>query len=182
MRAITDQEKRTIRIGAIVLGLGLLALVGKHLEARRSEYRQLVTTAQALKLEIQPYEDKAIALKRLMESFRLDPAKLSKATVVAEASSAIQKVAQSGGIQFGPVRESPGRAAVKELASIRLEGSGPILAIITFLHRLETIGYPVIIDSVQFTPETTRPGMAKLSVTIIIMDFEQWKNSETPNV
>ena len=182
MRALTDQEKRTIRNGAFVLGLGLLALVGKFLEGRRSEYRQLLATAEALKREIQPYEDKAIALKRLMESFRLDPAKLSKATVVAETSSAIQKVATGGGIQFGPVRESPGRGTAKELASIRLEGSGPILAIVTFLHRLESIGYPVIVDSVQFSPETTRPGMAKISVTIIIMDFEQWKNLETPNV
>ena len=181
MRSLTDHEKRTTRIGTIVLALGLLAVAGKSLEVRRSEYRQMVLAAQALKQEIQPYEDKTIALKKLMETFRLDPAKLTKATVVAETSSAIQTAATASGIQFGPIRESPGRTAAKELASIKLEGSGPTLAMMAFLHRLETVGYPLIIDSVQITPETMRPGMTKLSVTIIIMDFDQWKTEEKSN-
>ena len=45
-----------------------------------------------------------------MEKFNLDPAKLSKATVVAATSSAIQKAAASGGIQFGPDPRIPGPA------------------------------------------------------------------------
>ncbi len=116
-----------------------------------------------------------------MEEFHLDPAKLSKASAVAEASSAIQKAAAAGGVQGGPIRESPGRSSSKELASIKLEGSGQLPAVTSFLHRLESVGSPLIIDSVQITPDNMRPGMIKLSLTIIILDFEQWKNGEIPN-
>ena len=181
MRPLTDREKRTVRFSAIGIGIYLIFFFGRQFEAGRSEYSRMVKEARALKQEIQPYEDKVVVLKSLMDGFHLDPAKLSKATVVAEASSAIQKAAMSGGIQFGPVRESAGRASAKELASIKLEGSGPIAAVTSFLQRLDTIGYPVIIDAVQIAPEATRPGMTKLSVTIIIMDFDQWRNEEASN-
>jgi hypothetical protein len=117
-------------------------------------------------------------LEKLKENFHIDPAKLSKATLVAEASAAIQKAATSGGIQLGPVRESPARASAKELASMQLEGMGPPPAILGLLHRLTTLGYPFVIDTVQVNPETTRPGMLKVNLTIVILDFDQWKKEE----
>jgi len=110
----------------------------------------------------------------------MEPQKSSKATLVAEASAAIQKAAGSGGVQFGPIRESAARASAKELASMQFEGSGSVSSVMTLLHRLQTLGYPLIIDSVQMTPET-RPGMVKVHLTIVILDFEQWKNGELPN-
>ena len=50
------------------------------------------------------------------------------------------------------------------------------------LHRLETLGYPLILDSVQISSDPTKPGMIKLNLTIIILDFEQWKKEEPRNV
>jgi hypothetical protein len=47
---------------------------------------------------------------------------------------------------------------------------------------LETLGYPLILDSVQINPDATKPGMVKLNLTIVILDFEQWKNEEMRNV
>jgi hypothetical protein len=102
-------------------------------------------------------------------------------SLVAEASAAIQKAASSGGIQLGPIRESPARTSSKELASMQLEGTGPIPAAMGLLHRLQSLGYPLIVDSVQITPDATKPGMVKLNLTIIILDFEQWKTEELPN-
>ena len=46
---------------------------------------------------------------------------------------------------------------------------------------LQTLGYPLILDSVQISSDPMRPGMIKLNLTIIILDFEQWKSEETRN-
>jgi hypothetical protein len=115
-----------------------------------------------------------------MESLRLDPAKLSRTSVVAEASSAIQKAAMSGGVQVGPVRESPARPSSKELASVQLEGTGPVSAVMGLLNRLESVGFPLIIDSVQLTPDM-RPGQLKVNLTILILDFDQWTKEGSPH-
>lgn len=181
MRTLTHREKRIVRIAAVVAAYYVLVVCGKFFEARRSEYRKLLDEAQSLKQELRVYEDKTLVVKSLMERFKLDPAKLTKTTAVAETSSAIQKAAAGGGIQFGPIRESPGRPSARELASVKLEGSGPLPAVITFLHRLDGLGHPVVLDSVQIGSDPMKPGLIKLSLTILIMDFEQWKIEEPPH-
>jgi hypothetical protein len=50
-----------------------------------------------------------------------------------------------------------------------------------FLHRLETLGYPLVLDTVQINSEPTKPGMVKMTLTIIILDFEQFKIEEVPS-
>ncbi len=185
MRPLTDHEKRTIRIAAIGLAVYLVLFLGvrgwRGLEARRSEYQKLVRDGDRLKQELRPYENKILLLEKLKETFHIDPSKLSKATLVAEASAAIQKAAASGGVQLGPIRESPARASSKELASMQIEGFGPVPAMMTLLHRLETLGYPLMIDSVQINSEPAKPGMIKVNITIVILDYEQWKKEELRN-
>jgi len=184
MRTLTDHEKRTIRFAVVGISIYLVLFGGlrcwKYLENKRADYQRLVKEATGLRQEVRPYEDKVLLVKKLMESLRIDPAKLSRASVVGAASDAIQKAAATGGLKLGPIRESPARASTKELASMQLEGSGPVPAVTTFLHRLENLGYPMIVDSVQLSPEP-RPGMLKLNLTIIILDFDQWKKEEVPN-
>ena len=201
MRTLTDREKRTVRVATVGIAIYLAIFFGvrswKFLEQRRSDYRRLVRDAERLKQQIQPYQEKATALKKLMENFHLDPAKLSKASVVAETSAAIQKAAAGGGVQIGPIRESSARSSAKEVASMQLEISGQVQAVMALLHHLDTLGYPLIIDSVQINSDTGRqpgamgpmppmgpmqPGMLKLSLTIVILDYEQWKNEEKGNV
>ena len=182
MRPLTNREQRAVRLAAGAVALYVAFIGWKYFDGKRSAYRQVVRDVHNFKLELKPYDEKILAVKKLMETFHLDPAKLSKTTVVAEASSAIQKAAATGGVQCGPIRESPGRSSAKELGSIKLEGSGQLPAVTSFLQRLESIGAPLIIDSVQITPDNMRPGMIKLSLTIIILNFEQWKNGESPNV
>src|SRR5439155_11921290 len=119
MRPLTTREQRTMRIGAAVLAVYLLALGGWKIasfcERKRVEYVRLVQEAQALKEQIHKYESKVEAAKKLMERFKLDPARLSRTTMVAEASAAIQRAAAAGGVGVGPIRESPARAGNKEL-------------------------------------------------------------------
>jgi hypothetical protein len=185
MRPLTDREKRTVRIAGVGIAI-YLALFGayqvwKLFENTRSEYRQLVVEAQNLRRQVQPYRDKAQVVKKLMESFRVDPAKLKPASVVADASAAIQNQAKTGGIQMGPIRESPAHGSGKGLATVQLEGSGPIPAVLAFLGSLDRIGFPVIVDSVQFAADNSRPGQVKMNLTILILDFEQWKGTEAPH-
>ena len=181
MRIMTDHEKRTIRVGVGIVAIYLVLFYGwrgwTRLEARRSEYQKLVQKAEQLRRELQPYEKRALVIQRLADRFQLDPLKLSKTTLVAEASAAIQKAASGGGVQLGPIRESA-RGSVKELASMQLEGVGPVPAVMTFLHRLERLGYPIIFDSIQITAEPSKPGNVKMNLTIVILDFEQWKAPE----
>jgi hypothetical protein len=194
MRALTRQEQRTVRIGAILVGVYLLIYgmmqANSYFSKRKAEYQVLVKEAQGLKQEVQVYETRTNSLKKLMDDFHLDPAKLTRPSVVAQASAAIQKAAMSGGVVVGAVRESPARPTNKELGSLQLEAMGPVPALMKFLHQATTLGFPLVIESVQLGSEA-RPGMPgmpgmqgpppggplKLSLTILILDFDQWKEA-----
>jgi hypothetical protein len=178
MRTLTPSEKRTIFISGLVVVL-YFAIFGvpqswKSFSGGRADYDQLRQNVEKLKREVDVYTNRVLRAQKLMESFQMDPAKLYRTSVVAQASAAIQKAASGGGMQVGPVRESPTRGSSKELVSMQLEGSGPVPAVIAFLSRLESVGFPLVIDSVQLTPDM-RPGQMKLSLTLVILDFDQWK-------
>lgn len=185
MRTLTPHEKRTIRIGGALIAIYLLlfggARVWSFLEKKRTVYASLVREAQSLADEIQAYQAKADSAQKLMEAFKLDPAKLKKSTAVAEASAAIQKAAMAGGVAVSSVRESPARPANKELATMQFEAMGQVPAVTALLNRLESVGYPLLIETIQMTPMPMPPGQVKLSLTIVILDFEQWKKEGPPD-
>jgi hypothetical protein len=185
MRPLASSEKRTIRFAAIGISIYLVLFGGMKVwgffERQRSDYLKMVEEAQQLKIEAANYPDRVAVVKKLMDEFQLDPALLSSDTAVAGASAAIQRAAASGGVQPGPIRESPGRPSEQELATIQFEGAGTVASVMSLLHRLPLLGYPLVIDSLQITPDTTRPGQIKLNVTIIVLDFEQWKKTEAPH-
>jgi hypothetical protein len=182
MRALTPHEKRTMRVGFGLLLIYLVLFYGvrgwRQLENRRAEYQRLVEKARQLRAELQPYETKALKVQKLRETYQIQPALLSKATLVAEASAAIQKAATAGGVQLGPVRESSARGSNKELVSMQLEGTGPVSAVMSLLYRLQTLGFPIILDSVQLTSDSAKPSVLKMTVTIVILDYEEWKTPE----
>jgi hypothetical protein len=181
MRTLSDREKRTGRFAGIGIAI-YIALFGgfqiwKVFDKKRADYRRLVAEAQDLRSQIQPYQDKVVVVKKLMEEFHIDPAKLKKETVVADASAAIQQAAKSGGVALGQIRESPSHGSGKTLATVQLEGSGQVPAVLAFLAGLNRIGFPLVVDSVQFTTENNRPGQIKVNLTILILDFDQQKEA-----
>jgi hypothetical protein len=185
MRQLTSSEKRTIRLGAIGVSAFLILFGGfkawQFFEKQRAGYLKMVAEAQKLKSESKTYADEADAVKKLMDDFHLDPAKLVRNSVVAGASAAIQKAATGAGVKPGAIRESPGRPANKELATIQFEGTGQVASMMSLLHQFPLLGYPLVVDSVQITSDPSRPGQIKLAVTIIVLDFEQWKKTEAPH-
>ena len=185
MRTLSPGEKRTIRYATIGI-LIYLALFGglklwKIIAHQRADYLQMVAEARQLKIETGLDADQAAVVKKLMTEFQLDPARLSTNSVVADASAAIQKAAMSGGVKPGPIRELPGRASAKEAATIEFEGSGPVTAVVSLVQRLPLLGYPLLIDSLQITGDPARPDQIKLSVKIIVLNFENWKKTEAPH-
>jgi len=185
-RELTVQEKRTIRFAAMAIAIYLVLFYGlavwNSLSARRDAYIKLVQQARDLRDVIKPYEDKVSTATNMMDRFRMDPAKLKRASVLAEASSAIQQAAAAEKVGVGPIRETPGRASAKEIGSIQFEGSGQIRAVMSFLHHLERVGFPVIIDAAQFSANPQQPNALKINLTIVVLDFDAWKpKEEKPN-
>jgi hypothetical protein len=179
MRALTQREQRTIRFGGIALAAYLVLFACLQIwgvvSKRHTEYQQLLSEARALRQKVILYQTKSQHAQKLMDSFQMDPVKLTRETVLAQASAAIQRTAMSGGVQLGPVRESPARPSSKELGSIQLEALGPVPALLKFLQQTHSLGYPLIIDSMQLGSEPSRPGPIKLNLTVVILDFDQWK-------
>jgi hypothetical protein len=183
MRALTQREQRTVRFGGIALA-GYLVLFGGlqiwgFISKKHADYEGLLSEARALRQRIILYRSKAEHASKLMESYQMDPVKLERATVLAQASAALQRVAMGGGVMIGPVRESPARPSSKELGSIQLEALGPVPALLKFIQQTHSLGFPLIIDSMQLGSEPTRPGPIKLNLTIVILDFDQWKPEQT---
>jgi hypothetical protein len=180
MRPLTDREKKIIAAAAVVAVLCLGFQGWKLLEKTRADYNSLVVEAQAFREKINPYQQRAQVVEKLMAEFHLDPAKLSRQTLVADTSAAIQKAATGSGVALGPVRESHGRASARELATMQIQANGQLPGVIAFLQRLGTLGFPVVVESAQVTSEPMRPGALKLNLTITILDFDQWKKAEVP--
>ncbi|HZV36715.1 MAG TPA: hypothetical protein VFB72_19215 [Verrucomicrobiae bacterium] len=179
---MTAREKRTLRYATIFIAIYLALFaafqVFKFGSQKRAEYNDLVARAAELKAEVKLYDDKIAVVQKLMEKYKMDPAKLNRSSLVGESSSAIQQAAMGSGFALGPIRETQTRASGKELATIQFEGSGPVKAAVGLMSRLETLGFPLVIDSAQISSDPMRPGMLKLKLTVIILDFEQWLKEE----
>lgn len=140
-----------------------------------SEYQQMLVYSERLKKEVGPLENKFLLLEKLKDGSKIEVAKISRATVVAETSAAIQKAAQEGGIKLGPLRESSARTAARELASMQIEGSGQIASLMAFCHKLQSLGYPLVIENLTIAPQQNPPGMLKMNMTLVLFDWDQWK-------
>ena len=181
---MTERDKKTLRIGAIIVVIYLSGFFGyktlKGGKSGREDYAALVKRAQALQGQVREQENQVLLFEKLSTSSKLDPRKIKKETLVADASAAIQSAAQQGGIQLGPIRETPGRGSTsRELSTFQVEGTGPVPATMGLIHKLQTLGFPLIIDSVQFGPAQNRPGQLKVNLTVILLNYDQFK--EWPN-
>src|SRR5580658_4522296 len=109
MHTLTDQKKRTIRFASIVLVAGLLLAGGlwcaRRLQGRRADYHALLLEARDVRDEIDRYEEKAGVAKKMIDDFHLDPMTLARASLVAQASAAIQKASAAAGVAPGAIRE-----------------------------------------------------------------------------
>lgn len=185
MITLNEKEKRTVRLAAIGLSVYLVLFFGwqgvSYLEAKRVDYQSLVQRALKLKLELQRYETDTLRLEKLKKAFHMEPAALSREALIGKTSQAIQQAAAENGIKVGPMRESSARSSSDVLASMRFEGTGSTESLVKLLHRLEALGYPLIVESVQANREERKPGMVTFTLEIVLLDFERWKKEGEEN-
>lgn len=179
------RDRRTIRYAGLGLGAYLVLFGGwktlQFLSQRRTSYLELRRQASEKRSRMDLYASRVVRLHRLMDAAQLDPSQISKPKLAGRASEAIQKVAMQGGLQMGPIRETVARGSDRELGGIQLEAAGQVTSVTTFLHRLGSLGFPIILDTVQFSTDPMRPGMIKISVSLILLDYDQWDTREVPH-
>lgn len=179
MPNLTDREKRTIRFAGMLVALYLLLFYGfsgmGRLREQRSEYVQRLDDVRGLQERLLPYENRVLLLEKLKNRFQLDPPEISSASLVADANAAIQEAAQQSGIKFGPIRESPGRASSGERAVLHFEGGGSIESLLQLLHKIQSLGFPLAVDTLQIQRKGNKPGEVEISLNVVLYDFNLWK-------
>jgi hypothetical protein len=182
MRALTQREKRTVKLGAIALAAYLVLLYGlkgvRALEDWRGEYDRVRVACEAAELEMLREQVKAQRLAKLKEVYRFDPTKLRADTLVGEVRAAIQQSAQAIGVQLGPSKESPGRSDGKEIAVLQIEGTGLTPAAVRFIQSLGTLGYPLAIDWVTWKTGGLQPGQVRISLGVAVLSYTP---AQSPN-
>jgi len=182
---MTQRDKRTLRIAATLLALYLVLFYGlrglSRLEAHRADFAQRVLKVRSLKLDAQRYENKSLKLEKLRKTSQIGFSSLERNSLAGNASAAIQRAAQTSGVKLGPVRESPGSPAGKELTAMQLEATGPLPGALGWLHQLHALGFPLVVDSLQIDPDPRKPGEVKVILRVVLLDIDPWRPKEKSN-
>lgn len=150
----------------------------QHLESKLAEYREVSLLAEELNVQVLREKSKSQRLEKLVSAWRIDLQGLGRKTLVGEALAALQSSAQAGGVQLGPLKELPGRSSARELSLLQLEGTGPTGGILQFLNGLSTLGYPLVVDSLQLKTAGKEPGQVSFSLSVAVLDSSGWKKEE----
>jgi hypothetical protein len=186
MRPLSRREKKTVRLGAAALAIYLLAFYGlrgwRFLEEKRAAFAELNLAMANLDASIAREESKTLRLERLKKSSRIELSSLNEKTAVGEALAAVQKAAQGCGLQVTTLKETAGRGAAKELATIQLEGVAATAAAMQFVHGLRSLGFPLIVDRLQLKTTGVKPGQVHLSLALAVLGFQAAKAAEKSGV
>ena len=182
MRTLTPREKRTVQIAAILLGVYLALFYGtgiwRSLESARVEYRGLQASTESLNLKILRAQKKAKRFARLGQTWGIHGDRLEGSTIVTEAREAIERAAKECGVGLGASKETPGRSSSRALRVFQIEGVGKTEAVMGFLHKLRTLGYPLVIDRLNIDTKKMKPGQVRLALSVAILNFKAWKAAE----
>ena len=182
MMQLSDSDKKTLRLGAIVIAVYLVLFYGgmgiKKLQARQSDFKKLVEQSETLRIDLLKYETDMLKLAKLKKSFQFDPLQGGQETLVSEVSAAIQQSAQRNGVKLSMVNETGARASSAIRASMRLEGEGAMQGVIKFLDGLDRLGFPISVESVQLNANPRKPGGLKINLEALILDFNAFQPEE----
>ena len=179
MRALTEREKKTVRLAAIGLVGYLVIFYGfkgwNALRDREAHVEQLRLDASLLETRILKEQRKDKRLKELRKSLAIDLEKLDDGTLVTDTRVAIGAAAKSRGVGIGPTKEAPARSDGSTLTTLQFGGGGGISNVADFIYSLPRLGFPLAIERVQITAETKKPGNVRFTMTVSVLSVQAWK-------
>ena len=180
LASLSEKDRKTIRYGAAFIGVYLCLFYGgtllSALEGSRTEYFQQLEEAQRLGELFRTYETKVLKIEKLRHQFRLNVHALSSTNLVGNAGRTIQDLVKQSEFKMGQIRETLGGTGNGLAATFQLEAEGPLKSFMPLLDRLQSTGYPLIIESLTVLTDKRQRGKVQWSATITVLDYNEWKS------
>jgi hypothetical protein len=177
--SMSQKDKRTLLIGGIFIIVYLGFFYGNKLlglfEGERRAYFDQFEEAQQLGDLFKSYETRVMKIEKLREQYSLNVRTLEATNLIGNAGRAIQDLVKNSGYKMGQIREVASRGGQGIAATLQLEGTGPLKSLMPLLHRFQTTGYPLIVDSFTVRAEKRKPGEVQWSAEVILLDYQKWK-------
>lgn len=178
-QGLSTRDRRTLKYGALFLIIYLPVFSGvkvfKGMEESRREHQLALADLETLKSRFRTYETKLLEIEKLRKQTGIQVDQLDRATVVGLASTALQEKAKSSQLTLGPIRENKGGSQGGVVSTMQLEAFGPIAGLLSFVDGIRSSGFPVIVDDVRMDPFPGKPGVIKLNLSLLILDYTTWK-------
>ena len=183
--SMSQKDKRTLLIGGAFIVIYLSLFYGNKLlglfEGERRAYFEKFEEAQQLGDLFKSYETRVMKIEKLRDQYNLNVKTLESTNLVGNAGRAIQDLVKNSQYKMGQIREVAGRGGQGVAATLQIEGTGPLKSLMPLLHRFQTTGYPLIVDSLTIRSDKRKPGEVQWSAEVMLLNYQQWKKQGGPN-
>ncbi len=177
--SMSEKDKRTLIGGAVIIVVYLSLFYGSSLlgliEGDRQAYFKKLDEAQQMGELFRSYETKVMKIEKLRDRFQLEVHEINHSNLVGNVGRSIQDLVKKSGYKMGQIREVPGSGGKGVAATLQMEGEGPMKSLMPLLHRFQSTGYPLLIDSFNIRSDKRKPGQLQWSADVIILDYQLWK-------
>lgn len=177
--SLSEKDRKTIRYGAMIIVVYLTLFYGRTIlsafESSRVNYFAQLDEAKALEELFSSYENKVLKVEKFREQYQLNVRELSSTNLVGNAGRAIQDLVKESDFKLGQIRETLASGGTASAATFQVEGTGPLKSLMPLLHRLQSTGYPMILDTLSIRTDEKKRGHVLWSATIVVLDYAQWK-------
>jgi len=181
VRDLTRRERRTVRIGAIVLVayLGIFyGMKGWHwLEDRRDAHDELRIQAAEISAGILRERARARRMRELEIALGFDPRATGGEKIVQAARADLEKLAVAQKVQVGTLRELEGHSRQGESRRFQVSGTGLMIAVAGFVDGLRALGHPIVVDRLAIDTSGLAGGVVRFTLDLVLADFDEWKRT-----
>ena len=180
LESLSEKDRKTLKYGALIIVVYLSLFYGRSIlamfEGSRVQYFEQWEEARDLGDLFASYENKGLKVEKLRHQYQLNVNQLSSTNLVGQAGRSIQELVKQSEYKLGQIRETLGGGGNGIAATFQLEANGPLKSLMPLLHRLQTTGYPLIIESLSLRTDKRKQGEVQWSATVIVLDYSKWKS------